>query len=415
MSSRSITMPTASSPSSSGTLARTSSPRAGFTVMTFFYTAYSILFLMEMWGDTFPRVFFAWDNLIASLVFVVAGVYFALLGYPAELEEFERSSLGVDLDQLTWREKYFTANKFLIAIWMFIFACGFYYAAGIVWIIYGQPLVGFTFLLSTFAGQAACFIWAYAAMPANMQSNDGAGSSVLYDTCCGCDWPWLKARIGTDALLGNWLFFIACFGAGCGVYSYSSRRQRAWTMFPSRRNEFGVISSPGLRPRDRGRVALLRHPRSALPPSTTGLRPHLTKVACFERPPAAARGGRALHAKPEREVDIKTLSIPSPQFGRAAAAPASSLHDSARPRDCVKTVQKGIYAIKTSPCESCASRPPRCFHDPATEHSHADTFASLVRDVLSSKESKVTPSPSSRPPPPSRRTRGTTSHPPRFG
>ena len=56
---------------------------------TFFYTAYSILFLMEMWGDTFPRVFFAWDNLMASLVFVVAGVYFALLGYPAELEEFE--------------------------------------------------------------------------------------------------------------------------------------------------------------------------------------------------------------------------------------------------------------------------------------------------------------------------------------
>ncbi len=36
---------------------------------TFFYTAYSILFLMEMWGDTFPRVFFAWDNLIASLVY----------------------------------------------------------------------------------------------------------------------------------------------------------------------------------------------------------------------------------------------------------------------------------------------------------------------------------------------------------
>merc|ERR1712072_1281733 len=162
---------------------------------TFFYTAYSILFLMEMWGDTFPRVFFAWDNLIASLVFVVAGVYFALLVYPDQLEEFERSSLGVDLDQLSWREKYFTANKFLIAIWMFIVACGFYYAAGIVWIIYGQPLVGVTFLLSTFAGQAACFIWAYAAMPANMQSNDGAGSSVLYDTCCGCDWPWLKARM----------------------------------------------------------------------------------------------------------------------------------------------------------------------------------------------------------------------------
>ena len=56
---------------------------------TFFYTAYSILFLMEMWGDTFPRVFFAWDNLIASLVFVVAGVYFALLGYPDQLEEFD--------------------------------------------------------------------------------------------------------------------------------------------------------------------------------------------------------------------------------------------------------------------------------------------------------------------------------------
>ena len=61
---------------------------------TFFYTAYSVLFLIEMWGDTFPRVFFAWDNLIASLVFVVAGVYFALLGYPAELEEFEPSSPG---------------------------------------------------------------------------------------------------------------------------------------------------------------------------------------------------------------------------------------------------------------------------------------------------------------------------------
>ena len=74
-------------------------------VATVFYTAYSILFLMEMWGDTFPRVFFAWDNLIASLVFVVAGVYFALLGYPDQLEEFERSSLGVDLDQLSWREK----------------------------------------------------------------------------------------------------------------------------------------------------------------------------------------------------------------------------------------------------------------------------------------------------------------------
>ena len=201
---------------------------------TFFYTAYSILFLMEMWGDTFPRVFFAWDNLVASLVFVVAGVYFALLGYPAELEEFERSSLGVDIDQLSWREKYFTANKFLIAIWMFIFACGFYYAAGIVWIIYGQPLVGVTFLLSTFAGQAACFIWAYAAMPANMQSNDGAGSSVLYDTCCGCDWPWLKARIGTDALLGNWLFFIACFGAGCYGFIYvlfQPASAMAWTMF----------------------------------------------------------------------------------------------------------------------------------------------------------------------------------------
>jgi hypothetical protein len=201
---------------------------------TFFYTAYSILFLMEMWGDTFPRVFFAWDNLVASLVFVVAGVYFALLGYPAELEEFERSSLGVDLDQLSWREKYFTANKFLIAIWMFIVACGFYYAAGIVWIIYGQPLVGVTFLLSTFAGQAACFIWAYAAMPANMQSNDGAGSSVLYDTCCGCDWPWLKARIGTDALLGNWLFFIACFGAGCYGFIYvlfQPASAMAWTMF----------------------------------------------------------------------------------------------------------------------------------------------------------------------------------------
>ena len=139
--------------------------------------------------------------------------------------------MGVDLDQLSWREKYFTANKFLIAIWMFIFACGFYYAAGIVWIIYGQPLVGFTFLLSTFAGQAACFIWAYAAMPANMQSNDGAGSSVLYDTCCGCDWPWLKARIGTDALLGNWLFFMRVERLLRVYRIVPCASAMAWTMF----------------------------------------------------------------------------------------------------------------------------------------------------------------------------------------
>ena len=201
---------------------------------TIFYTAYSVLFLIEMWGDTFPRVFFAWDNFVASLIFLVAGVYFALLGYPAEIEKFENSML-VDLDTLTWREKYFTANSFLMAVWMFIVACGFYYAAGIVWIIYGQPLVGVTFLLSTFIGQAACFIWAYAAMPANMQSNNGHGSSVLFDVCCGCDdYPWLKARIGTDALLGNWLFFLACFGAsvyGVIYVLYQPASSMAWTMF----------------------------------------------------------------------------------------------------------------------------------------------------------------------------------------
>ena len=61
---------------------------------TFFYTAYSILFLMEMWGDTFPRVFFAWDNLVASLVFVVAGVYFALLGLPAGARGVRKKFFG---------------------------------------------------------------------------------------------------------------------------------------------------------------------------------------------------------------------------------------------------------------------------------------------------------------------------------
>ena len=57
---------------------------------------------------------------------------------------------------------------------------------------------------------------------------------MLYDTCCGCDWPWLKARIGTDALLGNWLFFIACFGAGCYGFIYvlfQPASAMAWTMF----------------------------------------------------------------------------------------------------------------------------------------------------------------------------------------
>ena len=81
-----------------GTLGRTCSPGWLLLLATFFYRPIRSCSL-EMWGDTFPRVFFAWDNLIASLVFVVAVFICA-----ATPRSSGRRSLDVDLDQLMERE-----------------------------------------------------------------------------------------------------------------------------------------------------------------------------------------------------------------------------------------------------------------------------------------------------------------------
>jgi hypothetical protein len=150
--------------------------------------------------------------LVVTLVFTVGSYIFLLLSYPDAVDEMMGALILLDMDKLTFTERYFTGNYFLIMAWIFLLAYCIMFAYPIWAMIDGALTIeyGIIFIVLLLACMPVLIIFVVACFPHNLIHNNGAGSSHVYDflfhCCFECD--TIQYHFGTDMLMAVWGFWI---------------------------------------------------------------------------------------------------------------------------------------------------------------------------------------------------------------
>ena len=183
-----------------------------YVVVNIYYLNYSIQYADDDFSST--------DNyllLASSIIFFFATVYFIKSSYPEEMRKFMNDISNVDIKTLTFTQRYFTGNSWLIATWLFLVATLTYFVYPI-W-AYTNGYIGVAYfvlyMLCVLIVISFIFLWVVAVFPESLVLNNGQGSSYFYDNilnnniiCCCGDSKFWRLHCGSDFLVGAWVFAV---------------------------------------------------------------------------------------------------------------------------------------------------------------------------------------------------------------
>lgn len=188
-----------------------------YVIIMIYYLNYSIAYYDDYY---YTDDFIVTDDgvlLGCSIVFLLATLYFVKSSYPEEMKKFMDDVANVDTTKLTFTQRYFTGNSWLIATWLSAIATLPYFAYPI-W-AYENGYYSLTYFILYILALTIVFafigLWIVAVFPESLQKNNGQGSSYFYDNflnnnyiCCCADKEFLKRHCGSDFLVGSWVFAI---------------------------------------------------------------------------------------------------------------------------------------------------------------------------------------------------------------
>ncbi len=183
-----------------------------YVVVTIYDLNYSIQYADDDFSTTNSSLLVA-----SSVVFFVATAYFIKSSYPEEMNKFMNDIANVDVKTLTFTQRYFTGNSWLIATWL-SFIATFTYFVYPIW-AYTNGYIGVAYfvlyILSLSIVMFFILLWIVAVFPESLVLNNGQGSSYFYDyvlnnnvICCCGDSKFWRLHCGSDFLVGTWVFAI---------------------------------------------------------------------------------------------------------------------------------------------------------------------------------------------------------------
>ena len=185
-------------------------------------------FIHSLGTDDFIKQAHMLANVVSAVMFTVGSGYMIKLSYPETMMLMAYRTMTKDPNEMTFLQRYFTANEFLIATWSF--SAGWFAPLLIV------ALYEF-FMLREFK-QAALdmftlivavpimFLSSAPAMPDFMRANNGRGTTYFFDKI----WvpllrlnrneerlEFFRKHLGSDMLAFVWIIAVAGFLAGVAV------------------------------------------------------------------------------------------------------------------------------------------------------------------------------------------------------
>lgn len=173
-------------------------------------------------------------NLFSAIFFLIGNAYFIKLSYPEEMMIMAYRVMTVDPSTMTFIQRYFTASEFLFTLWMFNFAFLLPVLLEVVFEIlflheWHHALNDIVTMIVSLLFLGPLMISSF---PDAMRQNNGLGSSYFYDYVVSvmlglnkevdaADSKQLKEQedliefwkthLGTDMLVGSWLFAVIGF------------------------------------------------------------------------------------------------------------------------------------------------------------------------------------------------------------
>jgi len=167
-------------------------------------------------------------NTAAASFSILGSLYFIKMSYPEVTMIMMYRATTVDPETMGFMERYFTANEFLIALWLFCFAFLIPYFFVIVYEFFWLRayVLGLQDVITFLFGCLFSFIFNIGVMPDGMRMNNGKGSSFFFDYCwapllflkCTC---WCQSKdtsskrtafwrkhVGIDMLATAWIFAV---------------------------------------------------------------------------------------------------------------------------------------------------------------------------------------------------------------
>mmetsp|Transcript_19801 Transcript_19801/g.29649 ORF Transcript_19801/g.29649 Transcript_19801/m.29649 type:complete len:399 (+) Transcript_19801:163-1359(+) len=182
-------------------------------------------------------------NAFAGVLFTLASVYFIKLSYPETIMLMAYRVMSIDPKDMTFVQRFFTANEMLIALWLF--TAGF--LAPYIFVIFYELLVSGQYhkaavdIATTILAIPLTAVFNVSAMPDAMRANGGRGSSFFFDkfwapllclknsssgdeeegagssTAGNERYAYWVKHVGNDGLAGAWIFAVVGIIGGIGV------------------------------------------------------------------------------------------------------------------------------------------------------------------------------------------------------
>jgi len=164
--------------------------------------------------DEVTKVYYiSW--LICGVAYLIGTIAFLAISYPDAMEDMMQSMAKIEIEKLSFGQRYFYGNSLLVMTWFFALATlpmviYYFYAmvTGDISIAYGILA-----MIASFIGFTVLFVWVVATFPENMIKNNGIGSQyvvefmVYHNLCCGNEEFW-RYHFINDFLFGSWAFLV---------------------------------------------------------------------------------------------------------------------------------------------------------------------------------------------------------------
>jgi len=184
-------------------------------------------------------------NVAAAIMYAVGSAYFIKMSYPETTMLMFYRVMTRDPNDMTFVQRYFTANEMLIALWLF--SAAWFAPLSIVALYelfilskYHQASLD---MLTLIAAVPFMVIFNAPAMPDLMRANNGRGTSYLFDKVCvpllclnrdESRLEFYRTHLGSDGLATVWVFAVLGVVGGVAVIPLvimHFRSHEAWILF----------------------------------------------------------------------------------------------------------------------------------------------------------------------------------------
>lgn len=151
---------------------------------------------------------------LTAAFFFTWGMFLFYRGeYPERLkaEGLNRNGGPLDVESLSFTERYFTHSQRLLGSWIFVVACIPYAVVGVCFLVLDSItyFYGWAYLIAGVCGMIIFSAWATLMWPELQMKNSGHGSSYLFDALCCIE--SLRGPCGNDFVFALWIIIIMLF------------------------------------------------------------------------------------------------------------------------------------------------------------------------------------------------------------